>query len=80
MTKENKKWRRNHLRIPERPILYWCLEKEDFPSMSDKEWEEFVDKSQYSFQIACREVGKDFLETFWEYGQPIPPPLKERNE
>ena len=68
MNKRNKK----------RPILYWCLEKEDFPSMSDKEWEEFVDTCQDSFATACRDVGKDFLETWWEYGQPIPPPLKER--
>ena len=52
MNKRNKK----------RPILYWCLEKEDFPSMSDKEWEEFVEECSDRLFDCCLVEGQDLLE------------------
>ena len=79
MNKENIMKNLDYFLIPENSLYQWLEKKHLDPSLSDEEWEEFVDTCQDSFATACRDVGKDFLETWWEYGQPIPPPLKERN-
>lgn len=66
MNKENIMRNLKHYLIPENSLYQWLEKKHLDPDnkLSDEEWEEFVEYTQFQFAREISDVGKEFLENW----------------